>query len=354
MLTQIALPRNITTFFIPICRMQSCLRTREHTFFSKTAQSSRSTTMHSASRQRPLPYRLTLLANTVGMNRRSTWLTGWSAHGQAIKRNKHRCTHMVKLVHDILPTTSTWNKYNGGNRKCTLWSEHCDHILRCKHPTRATWRQNFFQEISTYCQQANTCPHIVQLLTAVFCQWFQGEDRPQILLRQYPAEIHHLIRSQQKNGWRHLFQGCFAKAWEEAQKRYHERISPTQQHTQDKYQAGLITKIWDQWYCLWLQRNNNVYGKDEQSRHHAATAEVCRQLHQIYLQQQMMEPQVQRLLLESLESHNQYPLNVSKNWLLMHTTMFTESVRGVKTMAVQGIKSIRSYVNRAMVQEAVT
>jgi hypothetical protein len=59
-------------------------------------------------------------------------------------------------------------------------------------------------------------------------------------------------------------------------------------------------------------------------------------------------------LLESLESHNQYPLNVSKNWLLMHTTMFTESVRGVKTMAVQGIKSIRSYVNRAMVQEAVT
>ena len=94
-------------------------------------------------------------------------------------------------------------------------------IIRCKKISvklyrmtpsedKSNFRQNFFQEISTYCQQANTCPHIVQLLTAVFCQWFQGEDRPQILLRQYPAEIHHLIRSQQKNGWRHLFQGCFA------------------------------------------------------------------------------------------------------------------------------------------------
>ena len=164
-----------------------------------------------------------------------------------------------------------------------------------------------------------------------------------------------MIRSQQHMGWRHLFQGRFAKAWEEAQHRYQERISATQQHIQDKWQVGLITKIWDQWYCLWLQRNNDVHGKDEQSRHRAATREVCQQLHRIYSQRQMMEPQVQSLLLESPESHNQYyPLNVTKNWLLMHTTTCSESVRRVKTLAVHGVRSIRSYFNRAVVQDADT
>jgi hypothetical protein len=83
-----------------------------------------------------------------------------------------------------------------------------------------------------------------------------------------------LIRSQQIIGWRHLFQGRFANVWEEAQKQYHERIFPNQQYTQAKWQVGLITKIWDQWYLLWTQRNNDVYGKDERSRHQAAAADV--------------------------------------------------------------------------------
>ncbi|KAI2494585.1 hypothetical protein MHU86_19955 [Fragilaria crotonensis] len=38
----------------------------------------------------------------------------WKAHGQALKRNRQRRSHFVKMVHDILPTTSLQNKYDGG------------------------------------------------------------------------------------------------------------------------------------------------------------------------------------------------------------------------------------------------
>jgi hypothetical protein len=220
----------------------------------------------SISLQATTPPLKSYLARKYTWNESAVDRINWIAHGQALKRNKHRRSHMVKFAHDILPTTSMRNKYDEGNRKCPLCSdpnEHCDHILCCKHQTRETWRRTYLREISTYCQHANTCPQILQLLITVFGQWFNGDNSPQILLRQYPPELHHLIRSQQIIGWRHLFQGHFANAWEEAQKRYHERIFPNQQYTQAKWQVGLITKIWDQWYLLWTQRNNDVYGKDE-------------------------------------------------------------------------------------------
>jgi hypothetical protein len=57
----------------------------------------------------------------------------------------------------------------------------------------------------------------------------------------------------------------------------------------------------------------------------------------------MMETQVQSLLLASPEAPNQSTLNVTKNWLRMRTTTFSDSVKRVKTKVLQGVRSIRSY-----------
>jgi hypothetical protein len=56
-----------------------------------------------------------------------------------------------------------------------------------------------------------------------------------------------------------------------------------------------------------------------------------------------MEPSVQTLLLETPDAHDAYPMHVTKNWLLMHSATFSESIKRVKTRALRGVKSIRTY-----------
>ena len=279
----------------------------------------------------------------------------WKAHGQALKKNKARRSHFVKFVHDILPTTSLRNKYDGGKRTCPLCQhprEDRDHILRCPHSSRSEWRQQLVQALTKYCRDTNTYPAILRLLVSTLQRWLSGEDNPQIDTAQHPPDIRAIIRQQSRIGWCQIFLGRFTQAWSIIQQRYMERKFPTHHHIADRWQVGLIQTIWEKWYQLWISRNEEVHGKDVSSRHNAERAEIQRQLNILYAQRPMMEPQVQQLLLASPEAHIRYPLKVTKNWLQMNATTFSESVKRVKTRALQGMRSIRSYYSK--VQDTVT
>lgn len=337
-------------------RLFSCPQTQKLIWFFHTAPS-RKKFEEELSFQATAPPLTKYIANKYTWSESMVNKINWSAHGQALRKNKSRRSHLVKFIHDILPTTSLQNKYDGGNRTCPLCNdplEDKDHILRCRHSTRETWRQNFLNCLSAYCSETQTCPQVSRLLNEVFHHWFNGEESPKIELTQYTSEVHIILRQQSQIGWRHLFQGRFANAWSEVQRKYHERVFPHQQYAPEKWQVGLIRKIWDQWYVLWSLRNQDLHGHDTRSRQKAETLETRRQLQRIYSQRQMMEPQVQDLLLASPESHEQYPLNATKNWLLMHTTTFSESVKRVKTMALHGVRSIRYYFTPTSVPVTAT
>ncbi len=150
----------------------------------------------------------------------------WRSHGQALKRNKQRQTHLVKFIHNILPTTGLQNKFDGGTRSCPLCpcrQEDRDHIFRCPHPTRATWRTNFLDNIQTYCEVTNTYPPLKCLLIFVLRSWLDGTDNPSPDPRQYPSDLYILLRRQQHIGWSQLLQGRFAAEWGVLQTKYHER-----------------------------------------------------------------------------------------------------------------------------------
>ncbi|KAI2494586.1 hypothetical protein MHU86_19956 [Fragilaria crotonensis] len=161
-----------------------------------------------------------------------------------------------------------------------------------------------------------------------------------------------IIRQQAKIGWRQMLQGRFSKAWSDIQQRYHELTFPTQQYTPDKWQVGLIQKIWEHRHKVWILRNEDLHGRDIRSRQQAERKEIQRQLHAIYSQRPMMDPRVQSLLLEAPEAHDRYPVQVTKNWIRMHATTFSESVKRVKTRALHGVRSIRSYFNPIPVVDA--
>ena len=74
----------------------------------------------------------------------------WVVHGNAIQAQRHRKTHSVKLVHDILPTNRVQQRWNPQHsNKCALCQreeETRDHLLRCERATE--WRSKCLHVIS--------------------------------------------------------------------------------------------------------------------------------------------------------------------------------------------------------------
>lgn len=281
----------------------------------------------------------------------------WGAHGKALKKSSKQRHHLIKLVHDILPTTAQQNKYDGGRRTCPLCScpnEDVDHILRCNHPSRIAWRKTFLEAIKDFCVESKTHHDIQQLLLQVLEQWIVAEDVT-VNNDAYSEEIQHISEKQQTIGWNQLLRGRFGNGWcefqaQHYQRLYHGRRSTSARWTGERWQVSLITTIWEQWQQLWTSRNQNLHGRDALGQRTAERRELRRQLERIYSQRSLMEPRVQNLLLDNVEAHEEAPHYVTKNWLKINQAIFQASVRRVKTLALRGVRSIRTYFSTVVDQ----
>ncbi|KAI2492926.1 hypothetical protein MHU86_21604 [Fragilaria crotonensis] len=93
----------------------------------------------------------------------------WGAHALAIKQTMIPRTHLVKLLHRMLPTHALANKFDGGTRTCPLCrSNHEDfaHIIRCEHPSRERWRIEFLSALRDLHIHTNTSPQVERTLLA--------------------------------------------------------------------------------------------------------------------------------------------------------------------------------------------
>ena len=279
----------------------------------------------------------------------------WTVHGATLKRMKKRRSHLIKFLHDMLPTNGRLNRFDGGKRTCPLCectNEDRDHIMRCHHTSRLEWRQGCITKVTEYCQITNTYPHLTRLLVEGLERWLAGNDAPSIALDGYPLDLHAVIRQQNKVGWNQVMLGRFVTEWRRIQARYSERITqPTRatnseiqsKRTPEQWLIGLISVLWDQWYLLWDDRNHDLHGRDAQQRQSQLRQEVQRQLREIYAKQQFMDPNVRALLLRDPEAHNTQSLQVTVNWLRMNAPIFRENIKKVRRMALKGVRSIRTY-----------
>ena len=101
----------------------------------------------------------------------------WDAHALAIKNTTIPHTHLVKLLHKMLPTHALANKFDGGTRTCPLCgSSHEDfaHIIRCQHPSRAQWRNTFLTDLRDLHLQTDTSPRLSAVMLDGIRQWFRS------------------------------------------------------------------------------------------------------------------------------------------------------------------------------------
>jgi exonuclease III len=284
-------------------------------------------------------------------NESTLQIVNWEAHATAINRTSMPHTHVVKLLHRILPTFSQLNKFNGGNRSCILCgSLHEDHyhILRCPHSTRTAWRNDFLIGIRDFCISSNTSPLLCRLLLDGLRQWLRSTTKDiDIRPDHYHPTLRHIITQQNKIGWAQLFLGRFSVAWSLCQKRYleaHGEADDTDRSC-SLWQANLIRFVWERWYTLWKARNQEIHGHDKRTRLEAAKREARRKLNEIYSNRSMYEANVQTLLHREVDDHTQQPVSIINNWLSLNGPIFRESYRRVKRQAAKGMRSIRDYFN---------
>jgi hypothetical protein len=84
------------------------------------------------------PPLLQYLCKKYGWTSLDAEVIDWQSHESVFKKLKKRRSHLVKFVHNIMPTNSRLNKFEGGNRRCPSCSATCEdqvHIIRCPHPS---------------------------------------------------------------------------------------------------------------------------------------------------------------------------------------------------------------------------
>ena len=274
----------------------------------------------------------------------------WEAHAQAIKRTSVPHTHLVKLLHSCLPTHSRVNKFDGGSRKCPACAspqEDFHHILHCPYETRVQWRRTFLRDLRDHFLRTETSPSLSHLLMEGLRQWFSSLSEIQLQPDAFHPSLKSIIQQQNKIGWSQIFLGRFCTSWASHQQGYlvHlQRASLGDTKTQSvSWQTNLIKFVWERWYTLWKQRNQEVHGHDATARAEAARREVRRKLNDIYRNRTMYYDHVQTLLLGSVEDHDAQSIKVTQNWLTLNTPSFRASYLRVKQRALRGMRSIKTY-----------
>ena len=95
------------------------------------------------------------------------------------------------------------------------------------------------------------------------------------------------------------------------------------------WQKQLILTMWAGWYEVWKMQNEQVHGSTAETRAQADRRDTESQLTAIYASRNLLEPRVQELLAPDLESHLQWPANVTRNWLAMTGPEVRDSMRRV-------------------------
>ncbi|KAI2507325.1 hypothetical protein MHU86_7161 [Fragilaria crotonensis] len=219
----------------------------------------------------------------------------WDAHTTALNRTHVSHTHMVKLLHRLIPTFAQANKFDGGTRRCVLCGslgEDQFHILRCEHGNRLAWRNRFTTRLRDFFIQSNTSPMLSELMLDGIRKWFSSSEK-EIALNpdDYHASVRQIILHQNRIGWSQLFMGRFSVTWAQQQRQYQLRQrgeTDKEPHT-SAWQVNLILVVWEQWHTLWKQRNGEVHGHDERTKAEASRRDVRRQLTEIYRNRSLYE-----------------------------------------------------------------
>jgi hypothetical protein len=287
-----------------------------------------------------------------------TWKhINWRAHGLSIKKDILKRTHLIKYVHDVLPTNAKLHRRDPRRTTCPACRQGTEtwvHIVRCSTDARQTWRAKTLTSIDARCNNLTTDPHLRNLLCNAVSNWMEleTEDNTKFCVDpgDFPNAYRRLIMQQNRIGWEHIFQGRFSTDWSLLQDNFYANQlnhKPNQKRrTGHSWQVAIIRCVWSRWYLVWEMRNHDLHGADESSQAKANREEVERSLRVIYDVRALMEPSVQTLLCKDITSHFSRTTRYNQNWLAVYGPLVRSSIRRAKERAIQNVRPITDWLRK--------
>ena len=269
----------------------------------------------------------------------------WNVHGKAIRSQRHRKTHITKLVHDILPTNRVQHRWNPQHsNKCALCQreeETRDHLMQCD--SAAVWRSKCLRTIGMKCEGLRTHKGLESVLIRGLLAIFQGHNTLTVG-EGYSQELTTLIYSQNAIGWSQLFNGRWSTQWSIIQGSFMgDDVTQHRSPMGDRWNVALIQDLWALWYELWDSRNAAVHGVDEGSRRASQMEMLKRRMRNVYAQQNRVEPSVAPVFNIPMEERLARGLVYVQNWLAIHESLVHNSVTRATARAIRGMRSLRLY-----------
>jgi hypothetical protein len=273
-----------------------------------------------------------------------------TAHQQALSRMSARHTQLVKLCHDIMPTSRITHRYNPLHTPncflCKSEVEDLTHLLRCTHPDRKPWQHRLFTALRATCERQNTRSYLVDILIEGLSSWLSSTT---IDKASFPSTFHPLIDEQSQLGWRQLFQGRLSNEWARLQDVYLRRIHSTANSKSGLlWTTSIITTIWKEFFLMWDARNTAVHGKDSTSRHIARINRATIEIKHLHKKQPDVLATDRDLFIgdtpaavdQWIQTHTATHI---ENWLRVWKPVILDSAKAAHAFALKSVRPLRDY-----------
>jgi hypothetical protein len=197
--------------------------------------------------------------------------------------------HLMKLVHDKLPTTNTKVKTGGQhwiNPICCICQsspETFQHLLRCNHPLGHHFQTHLPRAVRTYCVNKNTPSNFQSAIVIAIEDWIR-QIPP---LEQTPCSdaLKKLIHSQRQIGWDQFIRGHLSTQWQtylEYELHHDNEHQPPESFNYHLFFSGLIKIIWTQQSQFWHDYQNHLHSSHERTNAVKAIRELHTEIRYLY------------------------------------------------------------------------
>ena len=141
-----------------------------------------------------------------------------------------------------------------------------------------------------------------------------------------------------------LLRGRFSIEWSQMQAIYLQ-----DNHLRDRTRSGfiwvttMIDLLWEQWFDLWKQRNDDRHGRDEATKTQAQHDQVLREITLLYSKRATVLAIDRDLFATPLAEKLQGKTNTLRQWVHTYGPLIKLSVRDAQLVVTTGVRRITDY-----------
>ena len=184
----------------------------------------------------------------------------WAAFQRATARYQTSETHLLKLVHNKLPTRSETAKVNPHTSdQCHYCPERetFDHLLRCGNPQSHNFRKDLTDSLDSYFARSNTPPAFTHAFHSALQDWLQHPPLTPHNTRSQGNSV--CTKAQDKIGRHLMLRGFLTIAWRRLYKTETQRKHPSPKTDPSDFLCGLIKVMWQAQTKFWENHLQTIH-----------------------------------------------------------------------------------------------